>query len=184
MNIVLSWDLVIILFFATIIAYGFIIGRDGTIRTIISTYIAMLAADGLGNLANQYLGGTHPILNLLGGPDADMILITAKIVLFIIVIVLLTVRGGFAIDIYHEHRTLIRLLMTLLFSTLSAGLIVSALLLYVSGLSIIGAEQIGVAHSFASDSLLVTLMVTNYNFWFSLPAIAIVGLSFVEGEET
>lgn len=182
MTVVLSWDLVIILFFAIVIAYSFIIGRDVTIKNIIATYIAMLTADGLGNLAKQYLGGEKPVLQLLAGPNADEILITAKIIIFITVIVVIAVRGGFVVSVLNEQKTSIRLLMTLLFGTLNAGLIASTLLLYVSGLSLIGADQLTTIAPFARDSFLVQLMIQNYNLWFSLPAIAFVGVSFVEGE--
>lgn len=182
MNIVLSWDLVIILFFAIVIAYSFIIGRDATIKNIIAAYIAMLTADGLGNLAHQYLGGSNPALSLLAGPNADEILITGKILFFIAVIVVIAVRGGFMVSILSTQTPTVNLLLTLLFGTLNAGLIVSTLLLYVSGLSLIGVEQIGMVQPFSSSSFLVQLMIQNYNLWFSLPAIAFVGLSFMEGD--
>ncbi|HCW32400.1 MAG: hypothetical protein UT55_C0087G0011 [Candidatus Peregrinibacteria bacterium GW2011_GWE2_39_6] len=183
MNISLSWDLVIILFFAIIIAYSFIIGRDATIKNIIAAYIAMLTADGLGNLAQQYLGGEKPILSLLAGTNSEEILIIGKIIFFILVIVIIAVRGGFTVSIERDQGTLMKLLMILLFGTLNAGLIVSTLLLYVSGLSLLGASQIDVANSFAPTSYLVQLMIQNYNLWFSLPAIAFVGVSFWEGRQ-
>jgi hypothetical protein len=182
MDIVLSWDLVIILFFTIIIAYSFIIGRDATIKNIIAAYIALLTADGLGNLAEQYLGGDNPILILLAGPNADMMLIMAKIIFFIIVTVIIAVKGGFNVSILNEQSPSTTLLITLLLGTLNAGLIVSTLLLYVSGLSLIGSDQIG-AQALSTNSYLVQLMVQNYNLWFSLPAITFVGLSFVEGSE-
>ena len=50
MEINLSWDLFVIVFFAVIIAYSFIIGRNQTLKVIIASYIAILASDGIGNL--------------------------------------------------------------------------------------------------------------------------------------
>ncbi|MBT5016306.1 hypothetical protein HN748_05850 [Candidatus Peregrinibacteria bacterium] len=182
MNIVLSWDLFIIVFFSVIIAYSFIVGRNQTIKIIIGTYMATLAADGVANLAHKYLGGPTPIVKFLGGPSADEILITMKIILFIIVVVTIAVRGGFEVSILAEQRLPIRVLMTFLFGVLNAGLIVSTLLLYVSGLSLIGAAQIGTISTIGENSMLVQLMIENYSLWFSLPAISLVVVSFVEGE--
>ena len=105
-----------------------------------------------------------------------------KIILFIIVIVTIAVRGGFEVSILAEQRLPIRVLMTFLFGVLNAGLIVSTLLLYVSGLSLIGADQIGTVSTLGADSMLVQLMIENYSLWFSLPAISLVVVSFVEGE--
>ncbi len=182
MNIVLSWDLFIVVFFTIIIAYSFIVGRNQTLKIIIGTYIATLTADGVSNLVQQYLGGPNPVLKFLGGPNADEILISMKIFLFIIVIVIIAVRGGFVVSILSEHNMIVRLFMTFLFGVLNAGLLVSTLLLYVSGLSLIGADQIGTTSTLGSDSIFVQLMIDNYSLWFSLPAIALVVLSFVEGE--
>ncbi len=182
MNIVLSWDLFIFVFFTIIIAYSFIVGRNQTIKIIIGTYMATLTADGIGNLVHQYLGGPTPVVKFLGGPSADEILISMKILLFIIVIVTIAVRGGFQVSILAEHKLPVRMLMTFLFGILNAGLIVSTLLLYVSGLSLIGADQIGTVGALASESILVQLMIENYSLWFSLPAISLVVVSFVEGE--
>ena len=182
MNVTLSWDLFIIVFFSIIIAYSFIVGRNSTLKIIIGSYIATLTADGLANLVIKYLGGDQPVLKFLGGPQADEFLIMMKIIVFIIVIVIIAVRGGFVVSILNEQRVPIRLLTTFIFGVLNAGLIVSTLLLYVSGLSLIDAQQIGTAVELGSDSLLVQLMIENYSLWFSLPAIAFVVVSFLEGD--
>lgn len=181
MNLTLSWDLFILVFFCIIIAYSFIVGRNQTIKIIIGAYIATLTADGIANLLEKYLGGDQPILKILEGPTGDETLITIKIVVFIAAVVIIAVRGGFEVSILSEQRAAVRILTTFLFGFLNAGLIVSTLLLYVSGLSLIGAEQLGdVSSTLASESLLVQLMIENYSLWFSLPAIALVGVSFAE----
>lgn len=185
MNVTLSWDLFIIVFFCIIIAYSFIVGRNQTIKIIIGAYVATLTADGLANLIVQYLGGPDPILKILEGPAGDQTMIIAKIIIFITAVVVIAVRGGFEVSILAEQSAGMRLLMTFLFGWLNAGLIVSTLLLYVSGLSLIGADQLGSVESVGSESLLVELMIQNYSLWFSLPAIALVAVSFLEqrGEE-
>jgi len=144
--------------------------------------MATLTADGFANLIEQYLGGPTPILKPLAGPGGDEILIITKILVFIMVIVIISIRGGFVVSILNERRLPVRVLTTFLFGILNAGLIVSTLLLYVSGLSLIGADQIVTSSNLGSDSMLVELMIQNYNLWFSLPAISIVVISFIEGE--
>lgn len=183
MNVTLSWDLFIIVFFSIIIAYSFIVGRNQTLKIIIGTYIAALTADGLANVVDKYLGGEQPILKVLAGPVGEEFLIGMKILVFIAVIVVIAVRGGFAVSILAEHRAAVRVMMTFLFGVLNAGLIVSTLLLYISGLSLVGADQISVVGAgLGSDSVLVELMIQNYSLWFSLPAIALVAVSFLESQ--
>ena len=62
MEINLSWDLFVIVFFTVIIAYTFIIGRNQAVKIIISTYIAILAADGVGNIVERYFLGQEPAI--------------------------------------------------------------------------------------------------------------------------
>lgn len=182
MNITLSWDLFVIVFFSVIIAYSFIVGRNQTIKIIIGTYIATLAADGIANLLEKYLGGENAVLKILEGPGGEQMLITIKILIFIAAVVVIAVRGGFEVSIGSEQKAGVRVLMTFLFGVLNAGLIVSTLLLYVSGLSLIGADELAISTVVGSESLLVQLMIENYSLWFSLPAIALVGVSFLEGQ--
>lgn len=178
MNITLSWDLFILVFFCIIIAYSFIVGRNQTLKIIIGTYIATLTADGVANLVEKYLGGETAPLKMLAGPDGDQVLIIMKIVIFIVAVVVLAVKGGFEVGMLAEQQTIMRILTTFLFGVLNAGLIVSTLLLYVSGLSLIGSDQIQAVSMVGSDSMMVQLMIENYNLWFSVPAIALVALSF------
>lgn len=144
--------------------------------------MATLTADGIANLSYQYLGGPTPIVKFLGGASADEILIGMKILIFIVVIVTLAVRGGFQVAILNEQKLPVRLLTTFLFGILNAGLIVSTLLLYISGLSLIGAAELGTATTIGADSMVVQLMIQNYSLWFSLPAISLVVISLAEGE--
>src|SRR3990167_525099 len=99
MNLVPTWDLFILIFAVIIIAYSFIIGRDRTIKIIISSYIAILAADGIGNLAYTHLlgpGATFPIMSI---SLENEYLALIKVVGFIATIVLMTLHGSFEADI-------------------------------------------------------------------------------------
>jgi hypothetical protein len=181
MNITLSWDLFVIVFFSVIIAYSFIVGRNATLKIIIGTYIATLTADGLANLVRQYISPNVP---LLSGPDSEQIYIVMKIVVFIIAVVVIAVKGGFEVNILMERQAVVRILSTFVFGALNAGLIVSTLLIYVSGFSLIGMQDAAVSVAgLGSESLLVQMMIDNYSLWFSLPAIALVVVSFAEPTE-
>ncbi|OIP79780.1 hypothetical protein COW94_00870 [Candidatus Peregrinibacteria bacterium CG22_combo_CG10-13_8_21_14_all_44_10] len=178
MDIRLSWDLFIIVFFSVIIAYSFIIGKDKTLKVIIGTYLAILTADGLGNLFEQYL---LPSIPSLAGPEGGQALILMKILVFIAVIVLITVKGGFSVDVLSDKTAGTRMLATFVFGVLNAGLIVSTILVFISGFSFVnGFYGMMSVTSLYQESDLVRMMVDNYNVWFSLPAIAFTGVSVME----
>jgi len=186
MEINLSWDLFVIVFFTVIIAYSFIIGRNQTAKIIISTYIAILASDGIGNLVERYFLNDKPILNVFEFSSNESAFIIVKIIIFVLTIVLLTTRGRFTLNINKSGSAAINIILSLTYGLLSAGLITSTILIYASGASLVQETSIIMNEAVLSmyrSSQLVQLMINNYNLWFSLPAIAFMVSSFL-GEET
>lgn len=181
-NLRLSWDLFIIVFFGIVIAYSFIIGRNQTVKVIIATYMAILTADGLGNVFNTYLLPAAPTLQ---GESGEQTMILLKIAVFVIVIVLLAIKGGFRVDLLNENSVATRILSNLSFGFLNAGLIVSTLLVYLTGGSFVaGTTQAALSTNLYLESRVVQLLIDNYSIWFAIPAVSIVILSFFEpGEE-
>jgi hypothetical protein len=187
MEINLSWDLFVIVFFSVIIAYTFIIGRNQSVKIIISSYIAILAADGIGNLVERYFLGDEPTIKAIAlGPDNASALMLIKILIFIATIVLITTRGKFNINMSRSKSFMMNLILSMAYGILSAGLITSTILIYASGASLV---QTGVVMNDAvldiyRNSQMVRLMINNYNVWFSLPAIAFVFSSFFGDDES
>ncbi len=186
MQINLSWDLFVIVFFTVIIAYSFIIGRNQTLKIIIASYIAILAADGLGNLIERYFFGEQPLIKALSTANNESSLIVVKIFVFVFTIVLIATRGRFNINM-GSSGSLMDMILTLTYGMLSAGLITSTILIYASGTSLVQETASYLNEAVITmyrQSQLVQLMINNYNLWFSLPAVTFVLSSFVgETEE-
>ena len=186
MQINLSWDLFVIVFFAVIIAYSFIIGRNQTLKIIIASYIAILTADGIGNLIQFYFLGEKALFNLFQAPTTETTLIIMKIIIFVFTIVVISTRGRFTITLGHADSSLMNLVLNLTYGILSAGLITSTILIYASGSSLVQEANIIMNEAILKmyrESEMVKIMINNYNVWFSLPAITFVLSSFV-GEES
>lgn len=185
MEINLSWDLFVIVFFAVIIAYSFIIGRNQTLKIIIASYIAILTADGIGNLIERYLIADAETGGTLSAPD-DGSLVVIKIFIFVFTIVLIATRGRFNINMESSGSSVTNIILNLTYGILSAGLITSTILIYTSGSSLV--QESGVVMNEAvlamyRDSMMVQTMINNYNIWFSLPAITFVVSSFLGQQE-
>lgn len=189
MNLILSWDLFAIVVFGIVVAYSLIIGTNQTIKVIIATYLGILAADALGNLFQRYFLESQTfvqILKLFGVVSEMEAIIVAKIIIFVAVVVLITVRGGFQVNISSHHTLILRVITNFVFGILCAGLVISTAVLYISGGSIVqaGSGMLGGSvGSLYSNSLLIQNMLIYYNLWFALPVIAIVGWSFAGGKE-
>jgi len=186
MQINLTWDLFVIVFFTIIIAYTFILGRNQSVKIIIGSYIAILTADSIGNLVERYFMGERPIVRIWENPAEGSSLVILKIVIFIFTIVLITTRGKFQISMGNSNSAMVRLMMSFAYGVLSAGLITSTIFIYASGTSLIQESSVIMNEAVMTiykQSQLVRLMINNYNIWFSLPAIAFVVSSFFGDEQ-
>lgn len=185
MEINLTWDLFILVFFFIIVAYSVMIGKDQTIKVILSSYIAILTSDAVGNILQRMISGGSSVSSVINIPSESKAVILAKITIFVLLTVALTTRGAFEIVIADEKSPIMRMMMLVSYGILSAGLIVSTILVYISGASLISASSFFVANpieEIAAGSRLVQMMISNYAIWFSLPALAFV-ISSLFGRE-
>ena len=181
MEIALSWDLFVVSIFTIILAYSFIIGIDRTIKTVIATYLGLLTADGLVNIVEKHILVSQKVVQgfqFLGYADPKGSMLMIKVMIFLAVVVLLTIKGNFNVSLKSDRFKLYNPVFTGLFGFLNAGLIISTILLYLSGNSILepvyADSQI---LSLYSSSSYIRILVDYYSFWFSLPVLVILFLS-------
>lgn len=186
MEINLTWDLFVIVFFLVIIAYSFVIGKNQTMKVILSSYIAILAADGVGNLVQKYFFGVDPVLNVFVLQADNSAFVVMKISIFVILTVLLTIRGAFEIELFQDRSRFLGMFLTGAYGVLSAGLIISTILVYITGISLFNTVAVNPANpivEIAASSSLVRTMITNYDVWFGAPAIVFMLSSLFVPEE-
>jgi hypothetical protein len=87
LNITLSWDLFIIVFFATVMTFSFIMGKLETVKIVICTYIAILASQGIGNVLVRITGESSSVLQTMGLSADIAVLSIAKIAIFVILLI-------------------------------------------------------------------------------------------------
>lgn len=183
MEVAVTWDLLITMFFIVIMSYSYIVGRNGTVKIILSTYIAMLAANGLGNLLAKYIILSKPLIKVLTtNPDENVVIF--KIFVFIVLLLALVLRGGFNVDIGYEESALNRIVSNTVFGFLSAGLIISTLFVYMADSGNTGVLIINIQESLniPASTWLVKTLINYYNFWFTAPAAAFILASLMGPE--
>jgi len=183
MNLLLSWNLFILAIFIVIIAYSYIIGANKTVKTIISAYLAILASDGIGNIFRDYVlfsDNFAKIVSLFNMGSPDEMLISMKVIIFATAVVILTVRGAFDVKINPNNAPGGQIFVTGVFGFLSAGLIMSTLLVYVSGSSMIQkvSLQSNIVELYTSSEF-VKFMVDYYDFWFAAPVVILIAWSLL-----
>jgi len=182
MEVALTWDLLIIIFFIVIMSYSYIVGQNGTIKIILSSYIAMLAANGIGNLLMKYIQLTEPVIKVFEtSSEANGILF--KIFTFIVITLILVLKGGFVVDMGRNYPLPLKMLIVTIFGFLSAGLMMSTILVFIGGGVVDGVliSSLQEAITIPAETLFVRSLIEYYNFWFAAPAIAFVLLSLIGG---
>jgi len=184
MDITLSWDLFVIVFFAMVIAYSFIIGKHESVKIIIATYIATVAVQGIGNILMRLTGDSQPILVVLGLSIDSTLLATIKLVIFVAIIIFIVVRSGIEVEYSKDTNGVLNTLITGVFGFATAGLLLSTLLTFVAGGPILDAglaETVNVS-VIVQQSKLMQLMILNQDLWFCLPAILLIGVGLLSSE--
>lgn len=175
-NLTLSWDLFIIVFFAIVITYTFIIGKRESVKVILATYVSIVAVQGIGNVLQRISveAGLSPGSALGLGTGVPM-LSTIKLLLFVVLMVLLTIRAGFEVQ-YAKESLVINMVITVLCGIATAGLLLSALLTYVSNLPLLDLSLPNVAtlSPIIQQSPLMQIMIFNQDLWFSFPAVVLI----------
>ncbi len=190
MDIRLSWDLFILVFLVIIISYSLIIGRDATLKVIIGTYISAISADATGNIFGEYFAGSAFFMNLLKIASVSNefeAIILVKVLVFVAMVILFAVKGAFDVETNADSSTFVQLLLSAFYALLSAGLIVSVILSFVSGVSLVGAGEMSSTQSILGDlaerSKMIGFVVKNAYLLFALPAISFLLNSLYSGKK-
>jgi len=185
MEVNLTWDLFVIVFFVVILSYSFVIGKDGTVKLLLSSYMSLIAADALGNLLSKFFFTSEPIIKLFSLSQDPTALVITKISIFIIAMVTFAVKGAYEITMPKENATA-EFFLTLLFGSLSAVFLISGILVFTSGGSLI-AGGVAITESNISamynQSYIVRTIVLNYSLWFALPMLAFLIFSLFRKSE-
>lgn len=186
MELTLSWDLFIVVFFAIVITYSFIIGMHEAVKIVIATYIAIVSVQGIGNIITRITGESQSFLRTFGISLDITVLASTKLVIFIAAIIFLAVRGGFEIDYTKDTGGIVHIVLTGIFGFATAGLILSTLLVFVSNVPLLDSsitDSLSVS-PIIQQSTLMQAMILNQDLWFSLPALLLLAVGFLHNERS
>ena len=182
MSVNLSWDLFILAFFGVVTAYSFIIGRDQTLKIISGTYIAILASDAFGNLFEKFFISSPSflkILKLLSIGNVEQAVAFFKVMGLVVIVVLIAVKGAYDFSVSGNDHLAVHFTVNLILGILSAGLMISAMLIFISGGSLINGvvQPNSPVSGIYAMSKFVRIMVDYSDGWFLAPAVGLVWMS-------
>ncbi len=179
MHIALSWDLLIILFVALVVAYSFIVGKDASVKIIVSTYIALVAVQALGNVAMLMLNAsTASSVGLSLSPD---VLAIGRVILFAAAVVFMAVKGGINIESGQSFGAAWDIVVATALGLSTSLLLLSSLITYITGKPILDVTlgSADVLSGILLTSPLVHAIVTYQHVWFALPAVLLLTIGFL-----
>lgn len=156
----LSWDLVILIFFIALTAYGFLMQRDRVVVTTISIYVGLVLATILVDPISQFFMGEKAFLNQLFIRSSASSF-TIQLIIFLITIVFITAKSG----IEGRSSSNSSIFEVLGFSFLNGALIISSIISFMDP-----GKQEMILHGSK-----IAKFIINYNIWWMiLPVIFLI----------
>lgn len=158
-------------------------------KVILGTYVAAITADAAGIMLANAMDGSKLFASLMEltsvANESDRV-IFLKIIIFVALIILISVKGALTVDTAEESSWVFRTILNVVYAIFSAGLIINIILVFVSGLSFVSLSDPKVAEEIligiSADSEIIQSIVKGAYLWFSIPALAFIAHSFYSGE--
>lgn len=181
MPVAISWDLLIVVFTGVVVVYSFIIGRHESMKLTVCCYLAFIATEASGMVLARASKDSAALLGSLGIVSTPGEITIAKLVIFSALLILLILRSGITIDYGEQPGTIWQLLLTVVFGATSAALLLSSLLVIISGTPVFSgtlAASPAIA-PLLSQSLLLQILAQNQELFFALPALLLLAAGFL-----
>jgi hypothetical protein len=170
-----TWDLFIIIFFIIAIIFGIAMGRERSMVGVIAAYIGLVVSNIAGNAIYNSLGGgasaqMGDALTFTASPSPFFI----KAGIFILVLVLLIIKGDFLKRALTSHAGVFSIVTSGIYSFLNAGIIITALVSFLSD-----AQRTDLL----TQSHYINLIQQYQVWWMVIPVVLMIALGFKEKEE-
>jgi len=161
-----TWDLVLLVFFAASVVYGFLMGKDKIMVTILGAYVGLVIANQWGARVFSLVSEESAVLND-SWIQGNLSVFIVKVVLFAIVLLIVALRGGLLTQITGNNGVM-GMVMPLVYSVFSAALIAASVLDFLPE---------DPRRQVIEKSIIAAPLVAYYSWWLILP----IGLMLVTG---
>ena len=156
-----TWDLFIMLFFAIAVAYGFLLGKNRIVLTLLTTYIMLAVANELGNalLSANFI--------FKSGTSTFILKTSVFLIALFLLAILFSSRSAIAKYVAggDESGSMGSIIFTIIYSFLSAGLIITSIIFFMTPE---GRTQ------FFAQSHWAKVMMDLRIWWLILPLVVII----------
>jgi len=159
-----TWDLVLIVFFVASVIYGFLMGKDKIMVTILGAYVGLVIANQWGARVFEVVSQQSGVLDT-GWMHGNLSVFIVKVALFSLVLLIVALRSGWLTGILGGNAGVMGLAIPLVYGILSAALIAASILDFLP-------EE--TRQQVIEKSSLAAPLVAYYSWWLILPVILIL----------
>jgi hypothetical protein len=167
-----TWDLVLLVFLGASLVYGFLMGREKVIVTMLGAYVGLVIANQWGAAAFSMINHQNAVINN-EWMSGNLSVFVVKVVLFAAVLLLVALKGGL---LSHSlgGGGLMGFAVQAGYSALNAALIASSVLNFLP-------EE--TRKQVVDGSLIAAPLVNLYAWWLILPLLFMLVASVVSKSE-
>ena len=168
-----TWDLVLLVFLGASLVYGFLMGREKVIITLLGSYVGLVIANQWGASAFSMVSQENQVINN-GWMDGNLSIFVVKVVLFAAVMLLIAMKGGVMLHGSMGGGGAMGFVVQAGYSVLNAALIASSILNFLPDET---KQQV------VSGSLIAAPLVNLYSWFLILPLIFMIVASLISKSE-
>lgn len=168
-----TWDLVLLVFLGASLVYGFLMGREKVIITLLGAYVGLVIANQWGASAFSMLSQDNAVINN-GWMSGNLSVFVVKVVLFAAVLLLIALKGGLMLNAGGGGAGVMGFVVQAGYSVLNAALIASSILNFLPDET---KKQV------VEGSIIAAPLVNFYSWFLILPLIFMIVASIVSKNE-
>ncbi|MFA5967254.1 MAG: hypothetical protein WC805_01930 [Patescibacteria group bacterium] len=158
-----TWDVVLLVFFAASLVYGFLLGKDKMMITILGAYVGLVIANQWGARVFELVSQQSGVLDT-SWMQGSLSIFVVKTALFALVILIIALKGGW---LAHPpgNMGIFGTVMPVVYSMLNAALISASILDFLPEETL---KQV------IEKSVIAGPLVAYYSWWLILPVVFIL----------
>lgn len=182
MDITLSWDLVLTVFLIIVVAMSYLLGKHQCVKLVLGTYVAMVTVQGISAIFSRIEPDYQTTLRELSVTVDDNILSTAKLLLFVLIVVLMALRAGLSVSYEKETLSTTNIVAAGLLGLATAGLLLVTVVTFIADVPLL-------SPNLALSPTLAPLIAQSNILWavahlqdvlYTLPAILVLAIGFYD----
>lgn len=180
MDITLSWDLVLTVFIVIVVAMSYLLGKHQCVKLVLAAYVSMVTVQGVAAIFGRASTDWNTLEKSLAVNVDDPIFSTAKLLLFVLVTVLIALRGGISVSYEKEALTVTNVIAAGALGLATAGLMLVTVVTFIADVPLLSPalSLSPILSPLANQSWILWSVTSFQDLFFTVPAVLVLVIGF------